>query len=106
MPAEPYGAADRADRAAPLGAAGPGRNGARCARTADRADARAAAAVRDAERLVQVQVRHVGAERRPGGQADQRVEVGAVHVDLAARLVHGRADLGDGSSYTPWVEGR
>ena len=61
----------------------------------DRADARAAAAVRDAEGLVQVQVRDVGAEPAGPGQADQRVEVGAVDVDLAAGVVHGRADVGD-----------
>ena len=60
-----------------------------------RADARAAAAVRDAERLVQVQVADVAAELARPGQADQRVEVGAVDVDLAAGVVHGRADVGD-----------
>ena len=54
----------------------------------DRADARAAAAVRDAERLVQVQVRHIGAEPARPGQSDQRVQVGAVDVHLAARGMH------------------
>jgi hypothetical protein len=62
--AEPHGAADTGADAAP------GRRGQRVVRQerrevrahADRADARAAAAVRDAERLVQVEVRHVGAE--------------------------------------------
>ncbi len=62
----------------------------------DRADAGAAAAVRDAERLVQVQVRHVRAEPARPGQPDQRVQVRAVHVDLAARLVDRLADLGHG----------
>ena len=60
-----------------------------------RSDAGTAAAVRDAERLVQVQVADVAAELSGSGQPDQRVEVGAVDVDLAAGVVHGRADLGD-----------
>ena len=62
---------------------------------ADRTDARAATAVRDAERLVQVQVRHVGAELAGPRDADERVEVRAVEVHLAAVLVHDRADLAD-----------
>ena len=62
----------------------------------DRADAGAAAAVRDAERLVQVQVRHVGAERSGPGQPDQRVQVRPVHVHLAAGGVHLLAHLADG----------
>ena len=37
----------------------------------------------------------VAAELPRPGQPDQRVEVGAVDVDLAARVVHGRADVGD-----------
>ncbi len=55
---------------------------------ADRPDARTAAAVRDAERLVQVEVRDVGAEVARPADPDQRVEVGAVQIDLAAGLVH------------------
>ena len=66
MPAEPHGAgADRADagRRAGLGPQRVVRQERREVRAhADRPDARAAAAVRDAERLVQVEVRHVGAE--------------------------------------------
>ena len=61
----------------------------------DRADAGSAAAVGDAERLVQVQVADVAAEPAGPGHADQRVEVGAVDVDLAAVLVHDVADLDD-----------
>ena len=38
----------------------------------------------------------VGAEPPGLGQPDQRVEVGAVDVDLAARVVHQGAQLGDG----------
>ena len=54
-----------------------------------------AAAVGDAERLVQVEVRHVGAELARLGHADERVEVGAVEVHLAAVLVDDRADVAD-----------
>ncbi len=61
----------------------------------DRADAGAAAAVRDAEGLVQVQVRDVAAELARLGQPDEGVEVGAVDVDLAAGGVDGVADLAD-----------
>ena len=61
----------------------------------DRADARTAAAVRDAERLVQVEVADVGAEATRPGDADEGVEVGAVDVHLAAGRVHGVADLTD-----------
>ena len=62
----------------------------------DRPDARAAAAVRDAEGLVQVEVRDVAAELARPGVAQQRVEVGAVDVHLTAVLVHDLAQLGDG----------
>ncbi len=97
MLAEPQGAAETGP--GPL--AGPGRRLQRMvgqeapqvAAHGDRADARTAPAVRDAERLVQVEVRDVGAELAGLGEADERVEVGAVDVDLAAGVVHERADL-------------
>ena len=41
-------------------------------------------------------MRHVGAEPSRPGQPDQGVQVGAVHVHLAARRVHRLADLGYG----------
>ena len=99
MPAEPHGAA----LIAPTPVAGPGLGAQRMVRQerrevrahADRADAGTAAAVRDAERLVQVQVRHVGAELAGPRDADERVEVRAVEVHLAAVVVHERADLAD-----------
>ena len=59
---------------------------------ADRADARAAAAVRDAERLVQVQVRDVGAELARRRETDERIQVSAVDVDLASVRVDDVAD--------------
>jgi hypothetical protein len=71
----------------------PGQEGHEVFHHAHRAHARAAAAVRDAEGLVQVQVAHVAAELARRGHAHQRVHVGAVHVDAAAVLVHDRAQL-------------
>ena len=59
----------------------------------DRTDAGSAAAVRDRERLVQVQVRDVAAEVAEAREAEQGVEVGAVDVHLAAGVVHGLGDL-------------
>ena len=60
-----------------------------------RADAGSASAVRNAERLVQVQVAHIAAELARPGHPDQGVEVGPVDVDLAAGVMHRGADLGD-----------
>ena len=86
-PAEPYGAAligPMPSRRCGVGVrrvAGQVRRQVRA--HADRADARAAAAVRDAERLVQVEVRDVAAELAGLGVAEQRVEVRPVDVDLA-----------------------
>ena len=90
MLAEPHGAAETAPtaslpRASTTGFAGQELREVR--RHADRAHARTAAAVRDAERLVQVQVTDVGADVAGAAQADLRVHVRAVHVDLAAVLV-------------------
>ena len=109
------GAADTATTGPRPSSAGPasaeargwlGRYGARWARTADRADARAAAAVGDAEGLVQVEVAHVGAELPGPGHADEGVEVGAVEVHLAAGVVHERRRCRRWpSSNTPWVDG-
>nr|GEU28245.1 hypothetical protein [Tanacetum cinerariifolium] len=62
---------------------------------ADRPHARTAAAVRNAERLVQVQVRDVAAERARSCHADQRIHVGAVDIHLAAVAVHDLAQLLD-----------
>lgn len=60
-----------------------------------RSDARTAAAVRDAEGLVQIQMADVAAEPARPRQAHQRVQVRTVDVDLPARLVHQRAQFGD-----------
>ena len=60
---------------------------------AHRSDPRPAAAVRDAEGLVQVEVRHVAAEPARPAEADHRVHVGAVDVHLSAVAVDDVADL-------------
>ena len=57
---------------------------------------RPTAAVGDAEGLVQVEMRHVRAELSGQAQPEQGVEVGAVHVDLAAGGVDHLANLDDG----------
>ncbi len=62
---------------------------------ADRAHAGTAAAMRDAEGLVQVEVADVGADVTGAGQADHGVHVGAVEIDLAAVLMDDIADLPD-----------
>ncbi len=54
----------------------------------DRTDPRATTAVRDAERLVQVQVAHVRTEHPRLGQPHQGVQVRAVDIDQAAAGVH------------------
>ena len=60
---------------------------------ADGAHAGAAAAVRDGEGFVQVDVRDVSADIGGAAQADLRVEVCAVHVHLTAVAVHDGADV-------------
>ena len=65
-------------------------------RHADRPDARAAAAVRNAKRLVQIQMADVRADVAGAAEADLRVHVRAVHVNLAAVRVDDLADLADG----------
>ena len=59
-------------------------------RHADRPHARTAAAMRNAERLVQIEVADVRADVAGPAKADLRVHVRAVHVDLSAVLVHDR----------------
>ncbi len=61
----------------------------------DGAGARAAAAVRGGEGLVQVEVHDVDAEVAGAGLADERVHVGAVHVEQRALGVEDVGDLVD-----------
>ena len=55
---------------------------------ADGADARTAAAVRDAKSFVKIEVANVGADVAGTAKTDLRVHVRAVHVNLAAVRVH------------------
>ena len=59
----------------------------------NRAYARAATAVRNAEGLVQIQMRNVAAELPRCRQPDHRVHVGAIHIDLAAMRMHDFTDF-------------
>ena len=65
-------------------------------RHADRPDARAAAAVRDAKRFVQIQMANVRADVARPAKADLRVHVRAIHVNLAAVRMNDLANLADG----------
>ena len=61
----------------------------------DGTDARSAAAVRDGEGLVQVEVHHVEAQVAGADDAEQRVQVRAVAIHQAAAAVHQLDDLFD-----------
>ena len=73
----------------------PGTNGARCAFTPI-GPMPAAAAVRNAERFMQVEVRNVGADKARRGDPDLGVHVGAVEINLAAKLMHYLAHFANG----------
>ena len=69
-------------------------------------DPRTAASVWNAERLVKVQVAHVRPDCvRAGTAPHQRIEVGAVQIDLAPRSWTRRQMSRMASSNTPCVEG-
>jgi hypothetical protein len=72
---------------------------------ADRPHARPAAAVGNAEGLVQVEVTDVGADVTRAGEPHLGIHVGPVHVDLAAVLVDDLADFLDAALENP-VGGR
>ena len=59
----------------------------------DRTDSGSAAAVRDCECLVQVEVRHVATDVTVAGETEQSVEVSAIDVDLTAGVVNGTGDF-------------
>ena len=64
-------------------------------RDADRPHARAATAMRNAERLMEIQMTDVGAHVARPAQSHLGVHVGAVHVHLPAGVMHDPADLLD-----------
>src|SRR5882724_12999065 len=61
----------------------------------DRAHARAAAAMGNAEGLVQIEMADIGAVIAGPREADLRIQIGAVEIDLSAMAVHDVADLAD-----------
>ena len=61
----------------------------------DRTDTGATTPMGDAERLVQVEVTDVGAERARAAQAHLGIEVGPIEIHLAAVVMHQAADLTD-----------
>ena len=63
---------------------------------ADGADARAAAAMRDAKSLMKVEVANIGADVAGAAKANLRVHVCAIHVNLAAMAVNDFANLANG----------
>ena len=96
--AEPNGAADTGPTA--CGVAAIGRGMARQERRqmrldADRSHAGAAAAMRNAEGLVQIEMADIGAVIAGPRQPDLRIHVGAVEIDLPAMAMHDVADLAD-----------
>ncbi len=93
--AAPGGAADGAGGAA-FEQSVAGEEGGKVLGDADGTDAGTATAVGDAEGFVEVEVADVGADATGGGEAELGVEVGAIHVNLAAVFVGESADFGDG----------
>ncbi len=71
----------------------PGQIGREVRLDADRPDAGAAAAMGNAEGLVQIHVADIGADVAGPGQPDQRIEIGAVEIDLPAMGVDDGADV-------------
>ena len=65
-------------------------------RDTDRSHARAATAVRNAKSLVQIEMANIRADIARAAEADLRIHVRAVHVNLTAMRVHDFANLADG----------
>ena len=57
---------------------------------------RAAPAMRNAEGLVQIQMRDISPEPPRLGKTHERVEISAIDIDLTAGVVHHCADIRDG----------
>lgn len=70
-----------------------GKEGSKMRLDADRPHARTTAAMRNAEGLVQVEVRNIRTDIAGTGETDHGVHVGAVEIDLTAMLVGDLADL-------------
>ena len=94
--AEPNGAADTGPDRRWIGAIGrrmPRQERRKMRLDADRAHAGAAAAMGNAEGLVQIEMADVGAVIAGPRQPDLRVQIGAIEIDLPAMAVNDVADL-------------
>ena len=60
---------------------------------ADRTHARTAAAMRNTEGFVQIDVGHIGTDFGRLGYAYLRIQIGAIHVNLAAMIMYYLADF-------------
>ncbi len=54
----------------------------------DWANARAAAAMRDAKGFMQIEMADIGTKFRRGAMANKRIQIGAIDIDLPTCLVH------------------
>src|SRR5438128_12008849 len=70
-------------------------------RYADRPNTRAAAAVRNAESFMQIQMANIGAVIARTAKTALRVHVSAVHVNLAAVFMYDLANLANGRLENP-----
>src|SRR5690606_32580269 len=61
----------------------------------DRSDARPSSTMRNAARFVEIEMTDIGTDAPGRTESHLGIEVGAVHVDLAAVVVNDPADLGD-----------
>jgi hypothetical protein len=61
----------------------------------DRPNSRAAAAVRNTKRFMEIEVAGIDAKFAGATDADQGIEVGTIHINLAARLVNFFAYISD-----------
>ena len=62
----------------------------------DRTNTRTAAAMRDAESLVEIEVAHISTELGRGTMSDKGIQIGPVDIDLPASGVDNITDLNDG----------
>ncbi len=97
MLALPYGAADTGPMASLLAVEHAVARQESCQMRADRDRPHpgTTAPVRNAERLVQIEMRYVGAELAGRGESHQGIEVRAIHIDLPAMRVHDLANFAD-----------
>ena len=72
---------------------------------ADRPHAGTAAAMGNAEGLVEIEVANIRAQLAGSAEAYQRVHIGAIQIDLAAMIMNDRADIADRALEHPVCRG-